>query len=93
MQNLPEYYSEYTELKNSDYTEKKQIVIVLNNRKHFESWYNLKTNKGGNKNFTYVYYKIKEDTFYPSRNNNGYLDGLVGCMKLREFNSKFSISN
>ena len=90
--NTPEYYSEYTEVKSSDYTDKLQSIVVLNIRKHFESWYNKKTNKGGKKNFTYVYYKTKENTYYPAR-NGGYLDGLVGCMKLREFKSKFLLTN
>ena len=90
--NLPEYYSEYTEKKADTYTDMLQTVIVLNTRKQYESWYNKKTNKSGKMNFTYVYYKTKENTFYPSRNGIGYLDGLVGCMKLREFKSKFTLT-
>lgn len=86
--NLPVCYSEYTEKKPSDYTSKLQSIVVLSTRKHFESYYNKKTGKNGNKNFTYIYYKTKEDSFYPAR-NGGYLDGLVGCIKLIDFNKKF----
>lgn len=89
--NLPEYYSEYTEKTSCNYTDKLQTVIVLNTKQHYESWYNKKTNKSGKINFTYVYYKTKEDTFYPAR-NGGFLDGLVGCMKLRKFKSKFTLT-
>lgn len=87
----PEYYSEYTEKKSENYTDKLQTVIVLSITKYYESFYNKKSGEQGYKNFTYVYYKTKEETFYPAR-NGGYLDGLVGCMKLTEFNHKFQLS-
>ena len=88
--NLPVYYSEYQEINPCDYTDKLQTVIILDTKQHYESWYNKKTNKSGKMNFTYVYYKTKEDTFYPAR-NGGFLDGLVGCMKLRKFNTTFKL--
>jgi hypothetical protein len=86
---LPEYYSEYTENKPENYTDKLQTIVVLSIRKHYESFYNKKTGKSGHKNFTYVYYKTKENSYYPAR-NGGYLDGLVGCTKLAEFNRTFT---
>jgi hypothetical protein len=85
--NLPVYYSEYTEKKPSDYTSKLQSIVVLSVRKHYESFYHKKTGYG-HKNFTYVYYKTKEDSLYPAR-NGGYLDGLVGCIKLIDFRKTF----
>ena len=81
--------SEYIEKKPENYTNKLQKIVVLNIRKHYESTYNKKTNKSSHRNFTYIYYKTKEGTLYPAR-NGGYLDGLVGCMKLTEFKAKYT---
>ena len=89
---LPEYYSEYLENKPEDYTEKLHQVVVLKLIQHYESWFNKKTGKYGRNTFTYVYYKTKENSYYPAR-NGGYLDGLVGCIKLRQFKAKFTQIN
>lgn len=78
----------YRELKPENYTTKLQEITVLSIRNHYESWYNKKTGKGGHKNFTYVYYQTNYNTYYPAR-NGGYLDGLIGCIKLIHFNHKF----
>ncbi len=89
MKTLPSYYEQFISVKAvSTHTDKLHQITVLSVKKHFESWYNKKTNKGGKKNFTYVYYKTNDGTFYPAA-NHGYLDGLVGCIKLAEFNRKY----
>jgi len=93
MSNLPSYYEKFISVRPPySHTDKLHQITVLSVKKHYESWYNNKTGKGGKKNFTYVYYKTNEDTFYPAA-NRGFLDGLVGCIKLSEFNRKYAKVN
>ena len=77
--------SKWIEKKPDTHTTKLQEVTVLNIRQHYETSNNPPYKQ---KNYTYIYYKTNEGTYYPAR-NNGYLDGLVGCYKVREFTRLF----
>ncbi len=78
----------YTRKEPYDYTETIPKVIPYQTRKHGEY-----TKAGKFVNHTFVYYRYCEDIYLRARNwserSPRYLDGMVGCVKLREFNRYF----
>lgn len=69
--------AKYIEKQPTDYTNILEKVEVLSVKKYFEN----------GRNISYVYH-INRNIGYPAR-NGGYLDGLIGCTKLRTFKARF----
>ena len=87
--NYPELSGIYVRVNPYDYTSTIPKVRVTNIRKHYE--YNKSFKKQFN--YTYVYYVYCNDVYLRAKNwsehSPKYLDGLIGCVKLREFNQMF----
>lgn len=76
-------YTELVSIKPAKHTTKLHHIIVLGK---YTNW-----NPFTRRNYTYFTYKTKEGTFYPSSNNMGLLDGMVGSINLSDLKREYKI--